>query len=78
MRTPSTTAIPGVQVSGYTGRQPAAGHGRSDTVIATLLLWLDRAKQRRQLSQLDDRLLSDIGVDRFAADEESRKPFWRI
>lgn len=39
----------------------------------TLALWHFRAKSRRELEQLDDRLLRDAGVDR----SEAYKPFWR-
>ncbi len=39
--------------------------------------WRDRARQRRALLALDDRLLSDIGVSRAEADVEGEKPFWR-
>ena len=36
-----------------------------------------RARQRRALAALDDRLLRDIGGTRAAARFEARKPFWR-
>ena len=36
-----------------------------------------RVRQRRALSQLDERLLRDIGHDRFAVAQEIAKPFWR-
>ncbi len=39
-------------------------------------LWRDRARQRRRLLELDDRLLSDIGVTRSDALREADKPFW--
>lgn len=42
----------------------------------TLILWCDRARQRRRLERLDDRLLRDIGIDRVDALKEARKPFW--
>lgn len=42
-------------------------------IDATLALWHFRARSRRELEGLDDRLLRDIGVDRC----EARKPFWR-
>lgn len=46
-------------------------------VIAALLLWNQRARTRRQLAQLDDRQLSDIGISTAERTEEVGKPFWR-
>jgi uncharacterized protein YjiS (DUF1127 family) len=43
---------------------------------AQLLRWYDRARQRRQLKNMDARLLDDIGVTRSQAVEEARKPGW--
>ena len=43
----------------------------------TLALWRERARQRRHLSELDDRLLRDIGLTRHQVRDEYRKPFWR-
>jgi uncharacterized protein YjiS (DUF1127 family) len=43
----------------------------------TSRLWYERSRQRRQLARLDDRLLSDIGIDRATAGQEISKPFWR-
>jgi uncharacterized protein YjiS (DUF1127 family) len=39
--------------------------------------WLRRASSRRQLLELDDHMLGDIGLTRRAAHEEACKPFWR-
>ncbi len=39
--------------------------------------WHDRAAQRRQLAALDDRMLSDIGIDRATAATQASKPFWQ-
>jgi uncharacterized protein YjiS (DUF1127 family) len=39
--------------------------------------WAQRARQRRALGDLDDRLRGDIGVSRAQAETERRKPFWR-
>jgi uncharacterized protein YjiS (DUF1127 family) len=36
-----------------------------------------RSRQRQALSELDDRLLEDIGVTRQKADGEAAKPFWK-
>jgi len=44
---------------------------------AELIAWMARARERNALSDLDDRLLHDIGVSRDAAEREWRKPFWR-
>jgi uncharacterized protein YjiS (DUF1127 family) len=46
-------------------------------VVGTVALWHARARQRRQLSVLEDRLYSDIGVTAGDAYRESQKPFWR-
>ncbi len=50
---------------------------RSMVWLSRLLLWLERARQRRD-SRLDDRMLRDIGVGRGAAWAESRKHFWQV
>ena len=45
--------------------------------LDTALLWHERARQRRQLLQLDDVMLRDIGVGRSDVMGEASKPFWR-
>ena len=42
-----------------------------------VLLWRERAVQRKLLSGFDDRALRDIAIDRATAYEEAAKPFWR-
>ena len=44
---------------------------------AVLKSWRQRACQRHQLAELDDRQLADIGVSRTQALRESAKPFWQ-
>lgn len=39
--------------------------------------WIERARQRRALAELDDRCLADIGLSRDDVFQEIRKPFWR-
>ncbi|SDT58709.1 protein of unknown function [Pseudomonas cedrina] len=39
--------------------------------------WIRRAYERRQLSQLDSRELSDVGISRSDQLAELSKPFWR-
>lgn len=42
-----------------------------------LTIWYQRQQQRRALLQLNDRMLSDIGISRCEAEQEAAKPFWR-
>jgi uncharacterized protein YjiS (DUF1127 family) len=62
---------------------PAENQAHTETLrcylrhtFRTILLWADRATQRRDLAELDDRLLHDIGKSREEARRESGKPFW--
>lgn len=45
--------------------------------LDTAHLWWQRARTRRQLAELDDRMLMDVGLDRVEAGREAAKPFWR-
>ena len=40
--------------------------------------WRRRARSRHELAALCDRCLRDIGVTRYDAVREVRKPFWRV
>jgi uncharacterized protein YjiS (DUF1127 family) len=42
-----------------------------------LLLCCERAGQRRQLAELNDHMLRDIGLSRADVMAEATKPFWR-
>ncbi|MFC6854574.1 DUF1127 domain-containing protein [Marivibrio halodurans] len=55
----------------------AGGAALSGDLTRLFARWQDRLDQRRRLANLDDRLLSDIGVDRLRALNEAEKPFWR-
>ena len=58
---------------------PAAKRGPG-LLVRALVWWFSvRAKQRsrRQLAELDPRLLRDIGLDRATAFEESRRSLWQ-
>jgi uncharacterized protein YjiS (DUF1127 family) len=50
-----------------------AAHGG----LRILSEWRKRAASRRELANLDDRLLHDIGLTRTDAERELMKPFWR-
>ena len=59
-------------------RGRAAAPGQLFTRFAALVLgWRERARQRRALAQLDDRLLRDIGLDRVDLAREIVRPPWR-
>lgn len=47
------------------------------SILEKILEWQSRASERRRLAGLEDRLLTDMGLDRSDAWQESRKPFWR-
>ena len=80
MKTSSYNAVPRISAA-----KPASGNGSwSATAIrwsvaaaGKLVQWQDRIVQRRRLSELDDRMLADIGVTRIDAGHESSKPFWQ-
>lgn len=63
------------------GRLARAQSGTAASQMAAIGGWLQRcyarAKQRRDLAELDPRLQSDIGVTQVDVMTESAKPFWR-
>ncbi len=48
-------------------------------VVATVRLWRERSRQRRELRILADNahLLKDVALSRYDVQREARKPFWR-
>lgn len=49
----------------------------SRNIMSTLKLWAARAEQRRQLRNLPDYLLDDMGISQEALQAEISKPFWK-
>lgn len=47
------------------------------TIRSQLMRCYQRYRQRRNLAELDDHLLRDIGLTREQVAAECRKPFWR-
>ncbi len=60
-----------------TERRPLRPGERLRSLADAVALWSARARQRRILAQLDDRMLRDIGKTRGQALREAGKPFWR-
>jgi uncharacterized protein YjiS (DUF1127 family) len=46
--------------------------------VDLVLTWHERARQRRHLESLNDRMLRDIGLTRADVLAEASKPFWRL
>ena len=42
-----------------------------------LLAWHDRARERRELMELSDDMLRDLGIPRDEARRQAARPFWR-
>jgi uncharacterized protein YjiS (DUF1127 family) len=59
------------------GRSPGFASGLLTVAIDRLLLWQQRARDRRQLAGLDNHMLRDIGMSRADLEPEVTKPFWR-
>lgn len=73
----ATPASAGTPEAGLYGREFTRALKRlTDDVFSTVLEWQERARQRRHLSELDERMLQDIGVTRADVDRETAKPFW--
>ena len=58
------------------GRALALVAGSVVVGVETLFNRAEVRKSRRQLAELDDRLLRDIGIDRGTARYEANKGFW--
>ncbi|WP_297973438.1 DUF1127 domain-containing protein [uncultured Amaricoccus sp.] len=73
-------ATQGLSSAGATvGRPPAVTPSAATLArraVTAILSWDDRRRQRHALAELDDHLLRDIGLTRYRARTEARKPFW--
>jgi uncharacterized protein YjiS (DUF1127 family) len=59
------------------GESPAKASPLDLHIIRLVSVWIERERQRRRLAGLSDRSLKDIGISRYDALHEARKPFWR-
>jgi len=65
------------EASSFTfGRAMALLAGAVAVGIDNVMTRAELARSRRQLAELDERLLRDIGLDRATARFEASKPFW--
>ena len=65
------------EASSFTfGRAMALLAGAVAVGVDTLMTRAELARSRRQLAELDERLLRDIGLDRATARFEASRPFW--
>ena len=55
---------------------PDAGVSVAARLLAMVFTWRERARQRRQLCALEDRMLKDIGLTRVDVEREAGKNFW--
>ena len=51
---------------------------RFGAVVDVLYRWQSRYAERRQLRQLSDHMLKDIGLSRADVEREASKPVWRL
>ena len=74
-----TSAQVGTSYATLAGRAigGGTGHGAGVQLAEVLLTWIERTRQRRQLSRLSDHMLKDIGLNRGDVEAEAAKPFWR-
>lgn len=47
------------------------------SITKTIATWLQRNRTRKQLAQLPDHILKDIGLTRIDVLQESQKAFWQ-
>jgi len=45
--------------------------------LGSVQIWFERMRQRQVLSQLDERLLRDVGLTQEKVRTELHKPFWK-
>jgi uncharacterized protein YjiS (DUF1127 family) len=56
---------------------PDSKRRESGNLIALFREWRRRARGRRELAELGEQALHDIGLNRYDAYHEAKKPFWR-
>jgi uncharacterized protein YjiS (DUF1127 family) len=73
---PLTLAAPAT-VGASAASDPIRWRGVLAAVIEQVMVWHERAQQRRRLQAMSDHMLHDIGLGRADVDAETSKPFWQ-
>jgi uncharacterized protein YjiS (DUF1127 family) len=73
---PATLAVPEASHA-PAGSAPIRLRDVLAAVIEQVMVWHERAQQRRQLQSLSDHMLRDLGLGRADVAAETSKPFWR-
>jgi uncharacterized protein YjiS (DUF1127 family) len=50
---------------------------RAAQLVALLRTWIKRARERHELTELNDAQLRDVGLSRHMVKREIEKPFWQ-
>lgn len=66
-----------ITLAGDLDRGAAPARFRIRRILELLEQWHERARQRRELQELPDYLLRDMGISPEDRYREIRKPFWR-
>lgn len=72
-----TSPVQGMVDRPFYGDVPPLAVRPGGRILAALLRWRERARQRRQLLEMSDHMLRDIGITRADARAEAERPFWR-
>lgn len=77
LRIQNTPEIMQTTINGITRYNTVRTGNVMTKICAMAQVWKLRSNTRRQLGQLDDHCLGDIGVERIDAMIETRKWFWQ-
>jgi uncharacterized protein YjiS (DUF1127 family) len=64
-------------LAGQQVRYRPASRALGSDIAELVLTWFERVRQRRQLGQLSDHMLKDIGLSRADVESEMNKRFWQ-
>ncbi len=77
MRSPVPSVLADRPVAGFPAAPTYVRYLIRRSWLQVIATWIARSRQRRDLADLSDHLLKDIGLTRAQAAREAAKPFWR-